>query len=196
MKKIILFTAIALKIAACGAQTTYADSMKQYFEKYVAEHEVVKGDDRKQIRFYDVNEQYRVSAQFKKTEDASWFLMPTSGPIKKFYRVYGILRFRIKDSLVQMNLYQSQDLLRNDTYKEYLFLPFTDATTGTESYEGGRYIDLTMKDIRDNRVTIDFNRAYNPYCAYVSGRYNCPIPPKENHLPVAILAGEKAYRSQ
>lgn len=92
-----------------------------------------------------------------------------------------------------MNLYQSQGLMGSNEYKNYLFLPFTDATTGVETYESGRYIDLLTTDIVNNTVTIDFNKAYNPYCAYVSDVYNCPIPPKENHLRVAIRAGEKMY---
>ena len=79
-----------------------------------------------------------------------------------------------------------------DQYKNYLFLPFTDATTGVETYESGRYIDLEINDIKDNLVIIDFNKAYNPYCAYTTG-YNCPIPPAENDLHIAITAGEKAY---
>ncbi|HEX6333812.1 MAG TPA: DUF1684 domain-containing protein, partial [Flavisolibacter sp.] len=87
--------------------------------------------------------------------------------------------------------YQSQNLL-NTEYRNHLFLPFTDATTGKTTYEVGRYIDLQITDIREGWVTIDFNKAYNPYCAYTSG-YNCPIPPAENRLPVAIEAGEKSY---
>ncbi len=78
-------------------------------------------------------------------------------------------------------------------YKDQLFLPFTDLTSGEESYAAGRYIDLIFDDILDNKVIIDFNKAYNPYCAYVSGKYNCPIPPRENSLNVAILAGEKNF---
>jgi uncharacterized protein (DUF1684 family) len=78
-------------------------------------------------------------------------------------------------------------------YKDHLFIPFTDATSGEGTYESGRYIDLDIKDITDNKFTIDFNKAYNPYCAYVTGRYNCPIPPVENRLAVAIRAGEKAF---
>jgi len=78
-------------------------------------------------------------------------------------------------------------------YKDHLFIPFTDATSGEETYESGRYIDLEIKDITNENVLIDFNKAYNPYCAYVSGKYNCPIPPNENRLIVAIRAGEKSF---
>ena len=80
-----------------------------------------------------------------------------------------------------------------DQYKNHLFLPFTDVTTRVETYESGRYIDLETSEIVNNEVVIDFNKAYNPFCAYVSGVYNCPIPPKENRLSVAIRAGEKTY---
>jgi uncharacterized protein (DUF1684 family) len=82
--------------------------------------------------------------------------------------------------------------MNDSTYKNYLFLLFTDATSGADSYGGGRYIDLSMQDIIDNSVLIDFNKAYNPYCAYASG-YNCPIPPRENHIPFPIKAGEKDF---
>lgn len=70
------------------------------------------------------------------------------------------------------------------------FLPFMDATTGEESYSDGRYLDLPSTD--DGRLVVDFNYAYNPYCAY-NANWSCPIPPSENRLTVAITAGEKTY---
>jgi uncharacterized protein len=175
------------------AQSSFNDSIEAFIKNYVDTHEVVKGEDRKQLHFFDINEKYRVTAKFEKAQTDQWFEMPTSGKIKKVFRVYGILSFTINDTLLKLNLYQSQGLMGNDQYKNYLFLPFTDATTGNETYESGRYIDLQTSDIKNNEVIIDFNKAYNPYCAYVSGVYNCPIPPAANHLPVAILAGEKIY---
>jgi uncharacterized protein (DUF1684 family) len=175
------------------AQSSYKDSIEAFIKNYVDSHDVVKGEDRQYLHFFDVNEKFRVVAQFKKSQTNQWFEMPTSGKIKKVFRVYGILSFTINDTLVKLNLYQSQGLMGNDQYKNYLFLPFTDATTGSETYESGRYIDLQISDIKNNEVIIDFNKAYNPYCAYVSGVYNCPIPPAANHLPVAIRAGEKIY---
>ena len=92
----------------------------------------------------------------------------------------------------ELNIYQSQDFDRDPTYKDYLFLPFTDATSGQGSYAGGRFLDVLTTDEKEGTMLIDFNKAYNPYCAY-SGRYSCPITPKENHLTVAIRAGVKAY---
>ena len=83
--------------------------------------------------------------------------------------------------------------MTNAQYKDYLFLPFTDLTSGKETYASGRYLDLKTDEIKNGKVTLDFNKAYNPYCAYVSGVYNCPIPPKENTLGVEVKAGEKLF---
>ena len=96
---------------------------------------------------------------------------------------------------MQLTLYRSVALSMLPDYKDYLFLPFTDETNGTETYGGGRYIDMRDGDIKDGKVVIDFNRAYNPYCAF-SGGYACPKPPDENHLPMAIQAGEKQFAGE
>jgi uncharacterized protein len=191
--KYLFLIALVFPTLLSSAQSSYKDSINNYIKNYIDTHEVVKDEDRKQMHFFDVNEKYRVIAKFEKAHTNQWFEMPTSGRIKKVFRVYGILSFTINDTIVKLNLYQSQGLMGNDPYKNYLFLPFTDATTGIETYESGRYIDLQTNDIKNKEVIIDFNKAYNPYCAYVSGVYNCPIPPAANHLPVAILAGEKTY---
>jgi uncharacterized protein (DUF1684 family) len=193
MKKIFLSSVLLLNLGFCFAQYTYKDSAEKFIRDYIDHHEVVKGEQRKQMQFFEIDPAYRVKAGFERKENQPWFLLPTSGKLKKSYRVYGTLSFRIHDSLMQLQVYQSQDLMQVETYKTYLFLPFTDATTGEETYESGRYIDLTIEDIKEKEVIIDFNKAYNPYCAYVSGIYNCPIPPRENHLPIAIRAGEKRF---
>jgi uncharacterized protein (DUF1684 family) len=176
------------------AQKTYKDSLEAYFKKYVKEHEVVTGKDKELISFFPVNKKYRMTCRFERTLNSPWFRMESSGPIKKNYRVYGIIHFTINDTAVTLNIYQSQDLMTTKQYRDHLFIPFTDATSGEETYESGRYIDLETKDIANDKVLIDFNKAYNPYCAYVSGKYNCPIPPVENRLTVAIPAGEKSFR--
>jgi len=176
------------------AQKSYKDSIETYLKKYVKEHEVVTGKDKETMSFFAVNEKYRMTCRFERTMNSPWFRMGSSGPIKKNYRIYGIIHFRINDTAVTLNIYQSQDLMTTQQYKDHLFIPFTDATSGEETYESGRYIDLETKDIVNDKVLIDFNKAYNPYCAYVSGKFNCPIPPAENRLTVAISAGEKAFR--
>lgn len=175
------------------SQDAYKDSLNNYIANYVKDHEVVTGDDKKLFRFYPVNEKYRITARFEKVAEGKWFTMETSGAIKQVFRVFGAIYFTINDTAVKLNIYQSQRLMNVKEHKEYLFLPFTDLTSGEETYAAGRYIDLEMADVKNNSVVIDFNKAYNPYCVYVSGKYNCPVPPKENQLSVAILAGEKAF---
>ena len=175
------------------AQGSYKDSMDAYVKKYVKEHEVATGKDKDFISFFPVNEKYRMTCRFERTMNSPWFRMESSGAIRKNYRVYGIIHFTINDTAATLNIYQSQDLMTTKQYKDHLFIPFTDATSGEETYESGRYIDLEINDIANGKVLIDFNKAYNPYCAYVSGRYNCPIPPVENRLTVTVRAGEKAF---
>jgi uncharacterized protein (DUF1684 family) len=161
-------------------------------KKYVADHEVVTGADKQKMKFYPVQQQYRISAIFEKKENSKWFWMNTSGNTKQQYRVYGIIRFNVHDTTVALHIYQLRSLMSSEKYKELLFIPFTDLTSGRETYGGGRYIDLNIDDIINNAYMIDFNKAYNPYCAYTTG-YNCPIPPIENDLSVAIKAGEMNY---
>lgn len=174
-------------------QSSYTDSLQTYVDRYVKGHEVVQGADKKYFQFFPINEEYRVTAHFEKAKDNKWFSMETSGLQKKTYRVFGTISFRIHDTLVTANIYQSQTLMADPKYKDYLALMFTDKTTGDETYEAGRYLDFEVGDIKNNQLVIDFNKAYNPYCAYVKGKYNCPIPPRENYLPVAIEAGEKTF---
>jgi|SRR5687767_2469453 len=191
----IFFIVIGLLIVHISfAQKSYKDSIESYFKKYVKEHEVVTGKDKELMSFFSVNKKYRMTCRLERTINSPWFRMESSGPIKKNYRVYGKIHFTINDTAVALNIYQGQDLMTTKQYKDHLFIPFTDATSGEETYESGRYIDLEIKDIDNDKVLIDFNKAYNPYCAYVSGKYNCPIPPAENRLTIAIPAGEKAFR--
>lgn len=174
------------------AQTSYEDSLNLFLKKYVADHEVVTGADKQKMKFYPVQVQYRITTAFERKENSPWFMMSTSGKTKQQYRVYGIVRFNIHDTTIALHIYQSRSLMSSEKYKEHLFIPFTDLTSGRETYGGGRYIDLNIADINNNTYVIDFNKAYNPYCAYTTG-YNCPIPPKENDLAVAVKAGEMNY---
>ena len=192
--RIVFFISYILISSFVFAQSkTYKDSIESYFRKYVKEHEVVHGKEKEFMAFFRVNEKFRMSCGFERTMNSPWFRMESSGAIKKNYRVYGIIHFTINDTAVTLNVYQSQDLMASSQYKDHLFIPFTDATSGQETYESGRYIDLEIKDITNDKVMIDFNKAYNPYCAYLSGKFNCPIPPAENRLAVAITAGEKSF---
>jgi uncharacterized protein len=177
----------------CFAQNNiYKDSLNAYQQNYVNTHEVVLGNDRQCLHFYDINQHYCVRATFQKTFDAIGFDMITSSGKKRLYYKYGMLTFKLGDSTLHLFVYQSDALMKTEKYKDFLFIPFGDATTGIDSYGGGRYIDIAIQDIKDNKVLLDFNKAYNPYCAYTAG-YNCPLPPMENLLKIAIRAGERNY---
>ncbi len=193
MMKMFLFLLLLSANAAVQAQPKkYAAEIKAYQKDYVLHHEVVLDKSKKKFRFFKPNEAFKIKARFEKLQDSTGFIMKTSGTKdKKFFR-YGQVSFQLDGKAVTMTIYQNKELLKDTAYKNYLFLPFTDLTSGEESYGGGRYLDLEMNSIHGNLILIDFNKAYNPYCAYASG-YNCPIPPRENDLPIAVLAGEKAY---
>jgi uncharacterized protein len=101
----------------------------------------------------------------------------------------------VHDTLCSLQVFQNLGLLNDPKYSDHLFIPFTDGTTYTETYGGGRYIDLSTKDIKGDKLMVDFNKCYNPYCAYAEG-YNCPIPPVENRLPISIHAGERNWAKE
>ncbi len=141
----------------------------------------------KGITFFPINETYRFDADFTPIADGNVIPFPTSAGKIKHYKEYGLVNFVLDGKLQTLTLYQSSPIM--EAYADHLFLPFTDDTNGDTTYGGGRYIDLKIDDIReDGKVIVDFNQAYNPYCAY-SKRYNCPIPPGKNSLDVEIKAG-------
>ena len=143
-----------------------------------------------QLEYFPVYPSYKVMAEIIKTPEEPWFEIPTSSGITKTYRRYGLLRFGLGDRQVQLVVLQGKKMLETEAYRDQLFLPFRDATCGQESYGGGRYIDLKIP--KGDSVELDFNLAYNPYCAYSDG-YNCPIPPTDNWLDFRIEAGEMKY---
>jgi len=142
------------------------------------------------LKFFPGDKKYCVEAIFILTPGASSFLMPTTTERVVEYRKYGVAQFTLDGKEYVLSIYQNQEIKYKEEYKNHLFLPFKDLTNGRESYGGGRYINLTIPE--GDKVTIDFNKSYNPYCAYNS-RYSCPIPPDENHLDIEIRAGVMGY---
>lgn len=184
-------------LAACGqvlqAQTTYMDSIQSWRKNYIDTHELLKTpEERSWLRFYPLDGAYRVVCKFEPLRNSPWFPMLTSGAKPQMARKFGLLTFTLHDTLLHLVVFQMQKLMTNAATKDYLFVGFTDVTSAVDTYGAGRYIDCAIGDIHGNTMVLDFNKAYNPYCAYTTG-YNCPIPPRENDLPVAILAGEKIY---
>ena len=115
--------------------------------------------------------------------DGSEVTVATSDGADRMHRRVGTVTFEADGTTQTLQLY--------DTGHPGLFLPFRDATSGRETYGGGRYLDIQPNE--DGTVTLDFNLAYSPFCAY-SGRYSCALPPTENWMSIPIEAGEKTWR--
>jgi uncharacterized protein (DUF1684 family) len=162
---------------------SYADSLKSPLTKEDLNH--FKGLD-----FFPIDEKYIVEATFVRTKKEKAFAMKTTTSRTPLYKKYGELHFSIDGKEFKLNVYQNVDLNKKSGYDDYLFLPFSDLTCGKESYIGGRYVDMRIQ--KGTLWTIDFNKAYNPYCAY-NYKYSCPIVPLENDLDIEILAGVKKF---
>ena len=145
----------------------------------------------KGLNFYKVNLKFRVDAKFERTPFEPVFGMPTTTTRLPEYKKYGVAFFSINGVEYKLNVYQNQKAKNIKGYENHLFIPFIDLTSGNSSYSGGRYIDLLIP--KGDVLIIDFNKSYNPYCAY-NHKYSCPIPPSENSIDVRIEAGVMAYK--
>ena len=144
----------------------------------------------KTLDFYPANEKFFVVAKFVRTKKEKPFEMKTSTDRKPLYVKYGEVFFTIDGLDFKLNVYRNIELSKKKEFKDHLFLPFSDLTSGNESYIGGKYIDLKIP--KGDTIVIDFNTSYNPYCAY-SHRYSCPKVPLENDLNIEIKAGVKKF---
>jgi uncharacterized protein (DUF1684 family) len=163
----------------------YRDSMDAVFysgSNKILPKEAIATDGK--LNYFLPDESYRVQAQFEPIIDGEVFQMKTNTDRLLEYRKYGQLLFTIQDQKLELTLYQNLE------QPEYLFCPFKDKTNGKQSYGAGRFLDFEKKDLVN--MVLDFNYAYNPYCAYNSN-FSCPIPPFENHLDIKVLAGEKKW---
>lgn len=140
------------------------------------------------LNYFPVDPSFRVDARFERKPDPVPFEMPTTTERRPMYTHFATAYFEINGKELQLNVYQNQELIKKPEYAKHLFIPFRDLTCPEESYGGGRYLDVEIPE--GNTLVIDFNLAYNPYCAY-NHNYSCPIPPEENTLDVEIRAGEK-----
>jgi uncharacterized protein (DUF1684 family) len=198
MKNILLFL-LFLTVLSCSkgkepipGETVFQIKMNAEFKD--ASKSPLKDKDRKDFKsldFFKVDSTYVVTAKFERTPDETPFEMKTTTERLPVYVKYGIITFNLKGNDYQLNVYQNQDLMKNDGYDDYLFLPFLDDTNGEETYGGGRYIDLTAPEA--DELVIDFNKAYNPYCAY-NEKYSCPIVPRDNYLDLKVEAGVKIFK--
>lgn len=218
MTRFLILTALLI-LASCKSDKRYHDKQDpakaevaeetgSYKEEIMAlrkekddtfahsEESPLKAGDKSAFRALDyfvIDSGYRVEATLEPALTPEITTMPTTTNREVSQRVFGTLHFTIDGQNLALKVYQDQELMEQPGYEDYLFLPFTDLTNGESTYGGGRYMDLSVP--QGNTIILDFNKAYNPYCAYNS-KYSCPLVPVENHLGVAIRAGEKAFKPE
>ncbi|MDD1678817.1 MAG: DUF1684 domain-containing protein, partial [Methanomicrobiales archaeon] len=142
----------------------------------------------KGLAYYPINPDLRFSARLNRYPSPKQIKLGTNtGEIRSGLR-YGYFDFQVGAQNCRLQVYRLEDV--PESGGSNLFIPFRDATSGKETYAAGRYIDLTENT--SGIYDLDFNRAYNPFCAYNS-EFSCPVPPAENTLAVPIRAGEKKY---
>ena len=214
MRQTFLLTVMVLVLLGCKEEKRYHDEIKD--DKASAVDDVLKEilkfqdnmneefknpetsplpdryrKDFEGLAFFEPNTNYVVKAKLVLTPEALPFLMPTTTDRKSEEVVYGIAHFQLNGKEHRLEIYQNKELMLQEEHKDYLFLPFSDKTNGEETYSGGRYIDLAIPN--GDSIIIDFNKAYNPYCAY-NKKYSCPIVPNVNAMDTRVMAGVMDFK--
>lgn len=198
MKAISLFFIGLFFVTSCSqkkqpiqGETEFQRNLNSEFKD--ASKSPLKKKDRKDFRgleFFKVDSAYVVQATLKTTPDEQPFKMKTTTDRLPEYVKYGEITFNLENETFTLNVFRDLDLMKEEGFEDYLFLPFLDDTNGDETYGGGRYLDLRIPE--GDVMIVDFNKAYNPYCAY-NEKYSCPIVPRDNYVGVNIKAGVKAF---
>lgn len=200
MMRYILLLIIAGFISCAGVkerrqfQSSFEAYQKSYKEGFLTNPRSPLGErDLDSLDFNPPDVTWKIICKCREASGAQPFDMPTYSGVTRRYILYAVADCQRGGQSFSLSLYQNIHPPVNPLYKNQLFLPFKDETNGDSTYGGGRYINLLVSDISKGALTIDFNRSYNPWCAY-SGGYNCPVPPKENHLEFEVTAGERLFR--
>ena len=133
------------------------------------------------LNYFPENETLRLEAQMELLNDSTPMLMQTSTGGAQEYMRYGKFKFQVDGQEAELTIYQSE---------HGFFLPFVDSLAGKETYPAGRYLE--PESLPGDRFLVDFNVAYNPYCAY-NEMWSCPITPVENRLKIPVRAGERLF---
>ncbi len=136
----------------------------------------------KGLKYFDINPAFKIVGKIDKVTSGQTINISMSGGEVEEYEAYGNVKFEIQGVKCTLKIFK--------TPEGNLFLPFKDLTSNKETYGAGRYLDFGVDEVNGNQITIDFNRAYHPYCAY-NHTFTCPVPPAENFLNVAVKAGER-----
>ncbi len=195
---IITALALTFQLAAQIPDTNFIRQISLHREEYKIHfltdpRSPLRAKDTAYLDFYAPDPVWHIPAQLTLTPESAPFDMLTYSGVTRLYQQYGILDFQVAGKAEQLRIYQNLTLIAKDSsFSDYLFLPFKDLTNAQTSYGGGRYMDFKTGDIKDGVLILDFNKCYNPWCAYSDG-FNCPIPPRENHLKMEVIAGEKVF---
>ena len=137
----------------------------------------------KGLKYFPPNQALSLEVEVEEYPDKQRVEMQTTTGDIQVYERYGKFRFMVADQPAELSIYHSTD---------GYFLPFVDGLASKETYPAGRYLE--PEPLGNHRFHVDFNLAYNPYCAY-NEYWSCPLTPFENHLKVPIHAGEKLYHN-
>jgi hypothetical protein len=136
----------------------------------------------KGLKYFEIDSAFKITGKIDKLTSGQTINISMSGGEVEEYEAYGNLTFEIESIKCALKIFK--------TPEGNLFLPFKDLTSNKETYGAGRYLDFGIDDVNDKQLTIDFNKAYQPFCAY-NHTFTCPVPPAENFLNVAVKAGER-----
>jgi len=196
---IILFG--CLLVIACKSQlplnTEFSSEIMTYRDTQIAEltsseRSPLTAESVKNIRFFPPDQSFKVTAELEMINPDETIQISTYSGIQKEFIEYAMLSFELEGEVHSLMTHKNVNSMRMPMYKNKMFLMFMDLTTGESTYGGGRYIYIDESNIKNGQVVLDFNKAFNPYCAYSDG-FNCPIPPPQNRLDIAINAGEKDF---
>ena len=191
-KTILTYLTMAIFYVGCGDSyetkiNEYWENRKDFFKKHDESPFIATGSTFDTLNYYSPNKKFRVNASYEVIKPVERIAIPTSTGDYRTYTKYARAKFELGGEQ------QTLLLLKREEGGEQLFLPFYDQTSARETYGGGRYLDL--EEPFGNRIIIDFNYAYYPYCAYDID-YSCPLPPSINRISVAVKAGEKDVNQQ
>jgi len=192
----LMFTSCATaKLAKSKSAQTAAAYQAELNGKYLnpdktilSEEDLATLKEKGGLPFFPVNESYKVTADFKRYSQPEIIEFKTSTTRLVDYAAFGLATFELNGATHSLTLYRSTAANLPLEYRNSLFLPMRDQTSGEETYGGGRYMDIEIPE--GDKIVIDFNKTYHPYCAYTMG-YSCPVPPAENFLETRVEAGIK-----
>ena len=165
------------------------DSLRAYQQSFMASNEkspfIIQKEKFDSLKYFPVDTSFRVKAMVIPIPIGKTYELETSDGSTRKYKEVAELNFSLLKTDQSLSLLESID-------GEHYFLPFYDKSSALSTYGAGRYLEVDYSG-KESSITLDFNMAYNPYCAYVNG-YSCPVPPASNQITIAVEAGEKTYK--